>query len=120
MTTAFTVDAITSAVANLKALNVATLPTNTRYTVVVPGTGLPPYWYTLVPSTLADLSPLIVRPNNYTTRLWVAQVGAFGVFSYAPNVVPPYIGYFWVNSGVNPRTTYVSLNTNSTSDWKQV
>ncbi|HEY9610573.1 hypothetical protein [Allocoleopsis sp.] len=116
MTTAFTVDTVTA----LKALNVLALPTNARMTVVTPGTGLPPCWYTLIPSTLTELQPLIVRPNAYTTRLWVAQAGAFGVFTYAPNVVPPFVGYFWVNSGVSPRTIFVSTGTSSTSDWKQI
>ena len=116
MTTAFTVNDISA----LKALSVATLPTNARMTVVTPGTGLPPCWYTLIPSTLAELSPLIVRPNAYTTRLWVAQPGAFGVFALAPNIIPPFIGYFWINSAVSPRTVFVSVGTSSASDWKQI
>lgn len=116
MTTAFTVDTV----AALKALNAASLPTNARMTVVAPGAGLPPCWYTLIPSTLTELPPLVIRPNGYTTRLWVAQPGAFGVFASAPNVVPPFIGFFWINSAVSPRTVFVSVGTTSTSDWKQI
>ncbi len=116
MTTAFTVADITA----LKALSVGQLPTNARYTVVSPGTGLPPYWYTLVPSTLAETQPFVVRPNTYTTRLWVAQPAAFGVIAAAPSAAPPMIGYFWVNSSVSPRTIFVSVGTSSSSDWKQI
>lgn len=104
----------------LKAIDTTLLPNGSQYVVTAPGTGLPPCIYTLITSTLAETQPFIVRPNTYTTRVWAAQPGMSGAFAFAPNVIPPFIGYRWINTAVSPRGIYYSMNVNSTSDWKQV
>lgn len=98
----------------LRAVDSTNLPLGATFIVRVPQPGLPPTSYTLMDSTLAEFSPIIITPSTGGTRRWISHNNLV-LRNVDPISPPPFINLEFINTANG--NIFVSVGTALVTDW---